>query len=94
MLLTRPAYEIDPGAPVVRALVESVRAVRGRTPHLTGEFPWFDAALLGAAGIPAVMFGPSGAGAHAAKEWVDLSSVVTCADVLADLTVRFCGGAP
>jgi len=94
VLLTRPAYEIDPGAPVVRALVESIRAVHGRAPRLIGEFPWFDAALLGAAGIPTVMFGPQGTGAHAAEEWVDLSSVVTCAEVLADLTVRFCGSAP
>jgi acetylornithine deacetylase len=94
VLLTRPAYEIDPDAPVVRALVESIRAVRGRAPRLIGEFPWFDAALLGAAGIPTVMFGPQGTGAHAAEEWVDLSSVVTCAEVLADLTVRFCGSAP
>jgi acetylornithine deacetylase len=90
ILLTRPPYEVDPGAPIVSALVASVEAVRGRPPRLVGEFPWFDAALLGTAGIPTVMFGPDGTGAHAAVEWVELSTVVTCAETLADLTLRFC----
>jgi acetylornithine deacetylase len=91
ILLTRPPYEIDPSAPIVQILTESIRAVRGQAPRLVGEFPWFDAALLGAAGIPTVMFGPAGTGAHAAEEWVEVSSVVTCAHVLADLARRFCG---
>ncbi len=34
-----------------------------------------DAALLAEAGIPAVLFGVDGAGAHAASEWVDLDSL-------------------
>ena len=93
ILLTRPPYEIAADAPIVRAVIESVRWVRGQPPRLIGEFPWFDAALLGAAGIPTVMFGPVGAGAHAAEEWVDLPSVFTCAEVLADLATRFCGSA-
>ncbi|MDR7486766.1 MAG: M20/M25/M40 family metallo-hydrolase [Armatimonadota bacterium] len=92
LLLSRPPFAIDPEAPVVRALVESVRAVRGEPPRLVGDAPWFDAALLGQAGIPTVMFGPQGAGAHAAEEWVDLRSVVICAGVLADVILRFCGG--
>jgi acetylornithine deacetylase len=90
LLLTRPPYEVDPRAPIVLAIVASVEAVRGQAPRLVGEFPWFDAALLGTAGIPTVMFGPAGVGAHAAVEWVDLSSVVTCAEALADLVLRFC----
>ncbi len=93
ILLTRPPYEIRADAAIVRAMTESVRSVRGQPPRLIGEFPWFDAALLGAAGIPTVMFGPTGAGAHAAEEWVDLPSVLTCAAVLADLATRFCSGA-
>ncbi len=60
-------------------------------PRYVGELPWFDAALLGAAGIPTAMFGPAGAGAHAAEEWVDLPSVVICAEVLADVAVRYSG---
>jgi acetylornithine deacetylase len=48
-----------------------------------------DAALFQAAGIPTVDFGPAGAGAHEAVEWVDLESVVTCAEVLAETARRF-----
>ncbi len=94
MLLSRPPFEIAPDAPVVRALIDSVGAVQGSAPRLIGDAPWFDAALLGQAGIPTVMFGPAGAGAHAAEEWVDLPSAVTCAEVLADVALRFCAGSP
>jgi acetylornithine deacetylase len=90
MVLSRSPFEIDVGAPIVRALVASALAVRGRGPDIIGQFAWFDAALLGAAGVPTVMFGPSGAGAHAQDEWVDLRSVTQCAQTLADVAVRFC----
>ncbi len=90
LLLSRPPFEVSPDAAIVQALSASVQAVRGRPSRLIGDSPWFDAALLGEAGIPTVMFGPAGAGAHAAEEWVDLSSVVTCAEVLADMALRFC----
>ena len=40
-----------------------------------GEKFWTDCALLAAEGIDAVVFGPAGAGAHAASEWVDLDSL-------------------
>jgi acetylornithine deacetylase len=43
---------------------------------------WADSALVAAAGIPTVLFGPAGAGAHAEDEWVDLASVQRVRDVL------------
>lgn len=92
LMLSRPPLEVRPDAPIIRTLVAAVRAVRGQDPRLTGESPWFDAALLAGAGIPTVMFGPAGAGAHAAEEWVEIPSVVTCAEVLADVARRFCAG--
>jgi acetylornithine deacetylase len=92
ILLSRPPFEISEDASIVRVLADSVRDVRGQPPRLVGEFPWFDAALLGEAGIPTVMFGPAGAGAHAAEEWVDLLSVATCAEVLVETARRFCAG--
>jgi len=48
-----------------------------------------DAALFAAAGIPTVNYGPSGAGAHEAEEWVNLDSVVTCAQVLVKTAWNF-----
>ena len=51
---------------------------------------WADAATLAAAGIPTVLFGPAGSGAHAAEEWVDLASVQACADIYLATAVKFC----
>jgi acetylornithine deacetylase len=41
-----------------------------------------DSALLADAGVSVVVIGPSGAGAHAAVEWVDLESVAQLAEIL------------
>jgi acetylornithine deacetylase len=90
IVLSRPAYEIEPGAPIVHDLRASVRAVRGTSPRVVGELAWLDSALLGEAGIPTVIFGPAGAGAHAAEEWVNVTTVADCARVLADVVSRFC----
>lgn len=53
----------------------------GRTIELAAGAGWTDAASLSEVGIPAVLFGPSGAGAHAVEEWVDLPSVQQCAAI-------------
>jgi acetylornithine deacetylase len=55
-----------------------------------GEPFWTDCALLRDAGIPCLMFGATGGGAHAADEWVDLASVETLAEILAGAVHRFC----
>ena len=44
---------------------------------------------LAAAGVDTVVFGPSGAGAHAAEEWVDLESVVALAGILAEAAITY-----
>jgi acetylornithine deacetylase len=46
---------------------------------------WADSALAAQAGIPSVLFGPAGHGAHAADEWVSLKSLVRVYEVLKDL---------
>ena len=48
----------------------------------TGMSFWTDAALLGAAGIPTVLFGPRGAGLHGIDEHVVVDDLAACADVL------------
>ncbi|HWT79314.1 MAG TPA: M20/M25/M40 family metallo-hydrolase, partial [Candidatus Methylomirabilis sp.] len=59
-------------------------------PAEAGVAYWMDAAIFAAAGVPTVNYGPSGGGAHEAVEWVDLDSVVTCAQILAEAAQRFC----
>jgi acetylornithine deacetylase len=49
-----------------------------------------DSALLSAAGIPTIIFGPGGDGAHAVVEWVDLEQVRQCSDVLLATIQDFC----
>jgi acetylornithine deacetylase len=87
----RPPFEVDPGEPIVALLREQAAAQLGREPRLQGHSAWMDAAFVSAAGIPTVVFGPAGAGAHETEEWVDLASVRDCAAVLLATATAFCG---
>lgn len=87
--LTRAAFEAPTEAPITRAVVAAARDVLGRTPGLVGKAYWMDAALLAAAGTDTVVIGPTGAGAHAIEEWVDLDSVAQVASILAQSAVRY-----
>lgn len=89
--LVRDPFEISAEAPIVRLLQETIRREIGHEPTLYGDTPWMDTAILAQASIPAVIFGPTGAGAHAIEEWVDLTSVAQCADVLTATVAAFCG---
>jgi acetylornithine deacetylase len=86
----RLPFEVAADAPIVVELAGQARRLLGMEPNLVGETPWMDAAILSAAGIPTVVFGPAGAGAHAVVEWVDLESVEQCAQVLLATAVAFC----
>jgi acetylornithine deacetylase len=59
-------------------------------PEVVGVPFWADSALLAAAGIPTVVYGPVGEGAHAAVEWVDIASAERCAAVYAAVVRQFC----
>jgi acetylornithine deacetylase len=86
----RLPFEVDPATPIVAAVRSHAAAALGADPPVVGHGAWMDAAVLAAAGIPTVVFGPTGAGAHATEEWVDLASVATCADVLTAVARDFC----
>jgi acetylornithine deacetylase/succinyl-diaminopimelate desuccinylase-like protein len=71
---------------------EIVRLVHGHAGTAIIGVPfWTDAALVSASGVPTVVFGPHGEGAHAAVEWVDLASVDRCVEVLLAVANDFCG---
>ena len=84
----RDAYEIEPTHALPELLTQSAHGA-GCAPRTVGMTFWTDAALLGAAGIPAVLFGPGGAGLHGIEEYVRLDDVRRCRDALADLARRF-----
>jgi acetylornithine deacetylase len=89
--LTRSSFEVDAEAPIVGALRGAATRTLGRAPETVGEPYWMDAALLADAGIDTVVIGPTGAGAHADVEWVDLESVRQVAEILARTAIAFCG---
>lgn len=73
--LERHPLDGDPTRGIAPALATALAEVTGRPAHHRGEAFWTDAALLAGAGIPTVLVGVDGAGAHAAAEWVDLDSL-------------------
>ena len=87
--LERPPYEVAADHPLPRALVSILRTA-GRSTPVTGMSFWTDAAILARAGIPSILFGPSGRGLHSAEEYVELESVLACRDALAELARVFC----
>jgi acetylornithine deacetylase len=88
-LLVRDALETPESDPVVQTLM-AASAQLGPQRKPIGLSYWADSAFLSAAGIPTVLFGPSGDGAHAEVEWVSLSSVQTCAEILTSVAMDFC----
>ncbi|HET8912517.1 MAG TPA: ArgE/DapE family deacylase [Ktedonobacteraceae bacterium] len=86
----REPLEGSPDSPIVKTLHRNVQKVLGHEPKYTGSSGWMDAALLAAAGIPTVVFGPDGEGLHGAVEWVDLESVQYCYESVLATVEDFC----
>jgi acetylornithine deacetylase len=87
--MVRPPWQGKEG-PLFAALETAYRAELGVPPGRAAGLMWTDAALTQQAGIPSIIFGPSGEGKHATVEYVELDSVVTCARVLLATVLRFC----
>lgn len=86
--LFREALLCPPDARVRQVLVEAI----GSEPPLWNTGGWGDSALFAAAGTPALMYGPTGDGAHANVEWVEIDSVRRCAEIYYQAALNFCGG--
>lgn len=90
LILARDPFGIEPDAPIVQAVQRAAMQVLGTPAAVIGQSFWMDSAFLAAAGIPTVVFGPRGGGAHATEEWVDLASVEQCRKVLMATIHEFC----
>jgi acetylornithine deacetylase len=88
--LVRAPFEVSPDARIVELVRRHCGLVTGREPQVVGETPWMDAAFVSAAGIPTVVFGPGGEGAHAEVEWVDLDQAQQCSDTLLAVAAELC----
>jgi acetylornithine deacetylase len=89
-LLVREPFEVPHDAGVVEAVGAAAAEVLGATPPLAGAPYWADAAFIAAAGIPTVMFGASGEGAHAVEEWVSIEDTVKVVRTLIAAAGRLC----
>src|SRR5262249_20842399 len=90
VLFDRPGLVCDRDSRIACAVRDAATAVVGRPPEESGVAYWMDAAIFAAANVPTVNYGPAGAGAHEAVEWVDLGSLVDCSRVLIETARRFC----
>jgi acetylornithine deacetylase len=86
MGLVREPFEVDRDEEIVRA----VQAAAGGERPVGGVSYWADSAFISAAGIPTVLFGPAGEGAHAQVEWVSIDSTETVARTLTDVATAIC----
>ncbi len=82
LLLARPPYLVSPDADVLHSLGAAVTRRFGSRP-VSGLSYWTDAAILGEAGTPTIIFGPRGGGLHSVEEYVELDDVSGCRDVFA-----------
>ena len=89
LVFGRSPYEIERDHPLF-AMLSAAAAAVGHAPREVGMTFWTDAAILAAAGIPSVLFGPGGAGLHSTLEYVRLRDVEICRAALVALARVFC----
>jgi acetylornithine deacetylase len=89
-LLVRDPFGVNLDQPIVDLARRQLARVMDLEPEIVGAGGWMDSAFLAAAGIPTVIFGPDGEGAHADVEWVDLVSATRTADALLGTIQEFC----
>ncbi|MDQ2855717.1 MAG: ArgE/DapE family deacylase [Acidobacteriota bacterium] len=89
LLFERPPYETPAENEFPQLLEGAVRSI-GHTTCREGMTYWTDAAVLGSAGIPSVIFGPGGFGYHGLEEYVNVDDVLACRDALVIFARDFC----
>ena len=91
LVLERAPSQLGADSFVTESVERAASESLGRKPEVIGVSYWMDMALLNAAQIPTVAFGPLGEGAHADVEWVDLASLETCVQVYLRAAELICG---
>jgi acetylornithine deacetylase len=89
-LLVREPFEIGHEEELVTGVADAAAEVLPEPVKIGGASYWADAAFIAAAGIPTVLFGPGGEGAHAIEEWVSLADTEAVARTLLGVAVRLC----
>ena len=82
--------DVATDSPVVQLVVRGLQK-DGLEPRVEGLSAWTDAALLNAAGIPAICFGPGDISmAHAAEEFVTVDEIDAATRVLTNIARDWC----
>lgn len=89
-LVARGAFEADVNWSIVRAVAQSAERVLGQPAPSRGEPFWTDAGLILEAGIPCLLLGVDGGGAHADTEWATVESIEQLTDILEGAIRAFC----
>jgi acetylornithine deacetylase len=84
-VISREPFETPADAPIAQLVARHAGG-----PEVVGAAFWADSALLHEAGIPTVLFGPRGEGAHAEVEWVDVASLERCTEVYVAVAAELC----
>ena len=88
--LVREPFEVHQDERIEQLVRNQATTLLGRESAIISSTAWMDSALLAATGIPAIVFGPGGAGAHAVVEWADLDQLERCAEILLKVIEEFC----
>jgi acetylornithine deacetylase len=88
LVFARPPYEFPDGHTLPQVLRQCATRQNVSTQAIGMSF-WTDAAILGGAGVPSVLFGPGGAGLHSTEEYVKIEDVTRCRDILAELAMTW-----
>lgn len=89
-IVARGAFEADVNWSIVRAVAQSAERVLGQPASSRGEPFWTDAGLILEAGIPCLLLGVDGGGAHADTEWATVESIEQLTDILEGTIRAFC----
>jgi acetylornithine deacetylase/succinyl-diaminopimelate desuccinylase-like protein len=89
--LEREPFKAEGHEALWEALDAATVDTLGRPLEPAGLNAWTDAALMQAAGVPTILFGPLGGNFHAPEEWVSVPEIVQAASILEGAIVRFCG---
>ena len=83
-IFLRPSYRVPANSEILSRLQKA-----SPQSAAVGFSFWADSALAGMAGIPSLLYGPIGHGAHAVDEWVSLKSLLNIYETLKRVILDF-----
>lgn len=88
LVCAREPFEADPDQDVLQRFYGTAKSQRPRHVGWGSVSFWTDAALLAAADIPTLVFGPRGAGLHSLEEYVVAEDLSDCAEIIYRFVTR------